>query len=239
MTRIIVAVIFVSLNLQAAVNKSEINIEKILLTKSPEKFELLKKQGPQVYSDLKKTAFDDKNRLALRWQAFMAMAKIAEKESLPEVEMALNHEDWFLRSAALKVITLLDEAKAYSASVKALNDSALVVRTQAVNNLARLKKTESADLLWKQLYSKNNYHKNQSLWIRRHIVEALAEVEGKGSEGKFIKILEDSDSTLFKPAIKGLEKITGQKLGGVTMPPVYKRHLWIKWFESKTSAKNS
>ncbi|MBK9294415.1 MAG: hypothetical protein IPM57_08210 [Oligoflexia bacterium] len=229
----IISLIIFSLFSHASIDSKEFDLEKVLAQKSVEKFSLIKKQGSSVYTDLKKIAFDEKKRLSIRWQAFMAMAKTAEKESLPEVEKAFNHQDWFLRSAALQVILILDPKKANDYSVKALKDSALVVRAQAVRNLKVLKNQNAEELLWQELYSKNNYHKNQSLWIRRYIVEALAEVATKSSEEKFIKILDDSDASLFKPAIKGLEKITGQKLGDVTLPPVYKRQLWKKWFEEK------
>ncbi len=216
--------------------KPQPKIEKILATHSETKFEKLKNLGPDVYSNLRQITFDEKQPLGMRWQAFMAMARIGEKESMPEIEMALKSREWFLRDAALRVVPLFDEKKAFEFATKSLDDSALVVRTQAVDTLGKLKNPESSKKLWSLLYSESNYMHHQSLWIRRHIVEALADFSPRGTEEKFIKVLDDADSTLYAPAIKGLERLSGKKLGNETMPVVYKRHLWKKWFEAATKA---
>lgn len=208
-------------------------IEKILAEKSTNKFEQLKKLGPGVYSDLRKLAFNQERVLGIRWQAFMAMVRLGERESMPEVNNALESNDWFLRDAALRVLPLLDRQKAYRAAVSKLGDSALVVRTSAVDTLAKVKNPACSEQLWSQLYSKENYIRHQSLWIRRHIVEALADLAPVGSEDKFIKILDDTDSSLFAPAIRGLERLTGKKLGSVDLPATYKRYFWKKWYSEK------
>jgi HEAT repeat protein len=228
------AFLFSSLNSYAAIPREKPSLEKILEQKNSAKFDTLKKMGPDVYKDLKKIAFNDERNLGLRWQAFMAMVKLGEKEALPEVEVAAKSKDWFLRNAAIKVAPLLNKEKAYDLSLKGLADSSLIVRTQAVDSLGKVKKSDCADDLWKHLYSKDNFHKKQSLWIRRHIVEVLAELSPAGTESYFIKVLDDADSSLFSPAIKGLERLTGQNLGEAQMPAVYKRYLWKKWFENKT-----
>jgi HEAT repeat protein len=187
--------------------------------------------GPHIYVELRRLAFNDDTALGLRWQAFMAMVQLGEKESLPEVQTALESPDWFMRDAALRVLPNLDRERAYRAGVDKLHDSALVVRSSAVDALAKIKNPNCTEDLWKELYSKENFIRHQSLWIRKHIVEALAEIAPRGSEAKFIKILDDSDSRLFAPAIKGLERVTGKKLGAENVPPVYRRYYWKKWYQ--------
>ncbi len=240
MIKIILAVYVLSLSLtvNASLPRQKPSIESILAGSTDAKFEQLKKLGPEIYSDLKKIAFSEDRALGIRWQAFMAMARLGEKDSLPEVNQALKSKDWFLRHAALKVIPLFDERRAYDVSVVSLNDPALVVRTQAVDTLAKIKNPECTSKLWQQLYTKENYHRNQSLWIRRHIVEALSEFSPRGTEDKFVRVLDDADSTLFPSAIAGLERITGQKLGDANMPAIYKRYLWKKWYEVKKKKLN-
>ena len=223
----------------AAIPKNSTSLEQILAQKSSDKFAKLRDLGPQVYADLKQIAFNEDRALGTRWQAFMAMAKLGDKDAMPEIDQALNSHEWFLKNAALKVVVLFDETKAYSAAVKSLDDSALVVRSQAVKTLAKVKNEKCVPRLWQELYSKENYLKNQSLWIRKDIVNVLAELSPKGSEEKFIKVLNDSDSTLFDPAIRGLERLTGVKLGNAEMPGVYKRYLWKKWFENRSKEKSS
>jgi hypothetical protein len=224
----------------ASLPPSKPTIETVLAKKSAAKFDELRAMGPHIYGDLRKIAFDDARTLGVRWQAFMAMVRLGEKESLPEVDSALRSRDWFLRDAALKVLPVLDRDRAYKAAMDKLTDSALVVRTSAVDALAQLKDPRAADKLWTQLYSKENYIRHESLWIRRHIVAALADVAPAGSEGRFIRILDDADSSLFAPAIHGLERITKKKLGDENIPPVYRRYYWKKWYkENFQTAKKS
>jgi HEAT repeat protein len=213
------------------------SVVRILARHTDEKFTALKEMGPAVYGVLRSLAFDEDRTLATRWQAFMAMARLGEKDSLPEVDRALLSHDWFLRDAALKVLPLLDQGKAYTEALKKLDDSALIVRTTAVDALAKIKNPDCSEKLWQQLYSKDNYIHHQSLWIRRHILEALADLAPLGSEERFIKVLSDNDSTLFPSAIRGLERITGKRLGAEQEPAVFKRHYWESWFKESRKTK--
>jgi HEAT repeat protein len=223
---------------QASLPKNNMQLEKILAEPGAQKFSQLRQMGPHVYVELRRLAFNDDSALGLRWQAFMALVQLGEKESLPEVQTALESPDWFMRDAALKVLPALDREKAYRAGVDKLHDTALVVRSSAVDLLAKVKNPNCSEDLWKELYTNENYIRHQSLWIRKHIVEALAELAPRGSEAKFVKILDDSDSRLFAPAIKGLERVTGKKLGAENVPPVYRRYYWKKWYQEhvKTAA---
>ena len=223
----------ISLVSSAALPPKHQSLERILAEKGEAKFSEIKTLGPNVYRDLQRLTFSSEQPLGLRWEAFMAMVRLGDRESIPEINKALNSGEWFLKDAALKVLPAVDKDLAYKAALIKLNDSALVVRTSAVDVLGQVKNPKCAEKLWSQLYSKENYMKHQSLWIRRHIVEALADLAPKGSEDKFVKVLDDSDSTLFAPAIKGLERLTGKKLGDPTLPPVYKRYFWKKWYGEK------
>src|SRR5579884_3756035 len=104
-----------TLNSFGSIPKEIPQIERILAQKSNQKFAEFRKLGPDTYVALRKIAFNDDTALGLRWQAFMAMVQLGEKESLPEIESALNSADWFLRDAALKVLPALDKSRAYSA----------------------------------------------------------------------------------------------------------------------------
>jgi HEAT repeat protein len=197
----------------ASIPKNDTSLEKILSQKNEKKYSDIKKLGPQGYKDLKKIAFNEDRTLGMRWKAFMAMVRIGKKDSLPEVDQALRSSDWFMREAALHVLPVLDQEKAFQAAMRGLDDQALVVRSTAVKTLRVLKRPESAEKLWGELYSKENYMRKKSLWIRKYIVEALADIAPANTEDKFVKILDDNDSLLFEPAIRGLERITGKKLG--------------------------
>lgn len=210
------------------------NLGELLISKKESKFKSIKKLGPQAYKDLKKIAFAESELLTKRWRAFMAMVRIGEFEAMPEIKQALSSKDWFLRDAAIRVLPVLNRDVAYSEALKALNDPALVVRTSAVICLKELARAESAPKLWQALYSRENYLKQQSLWIRRNIVEALAEIAPAGSEGHFIKILDDEDSSLAEPAIRGLERVSGLSFGTENQSANSKKYYWKKWYQSKS-----
>jgi HEAT repeat protein len=223
------------MNALAAIPKNDQSIEKILLTKGSGKYERLRSLGPQAYWDLKALAFNEEKNLQYRWAAMVAMARLGEQHSLPELKQALKHRDWFMRDVSLRLLPAVDKKEASEAAVRALKDSALVVRTTAVDSIKSLKVSKASDQLWKMLYAKDNYMKKQSLWIRRHIVEALAEIAPAGSEAQFIKVFDDSDSSLYEPAIKGLERLSGKKLGNAREPANFRRYQWQKWWASRAS----
>lgn len=204
-------------------------VREILISNPSVRNDKLKKLGSKAYPVLVGMAFHDAETMKSRWSAFMALVQMAEKESLPEVRKALVSKDWFLRDAGLRVLPVLDAKAALTESTKALKDPALIVRTTAVENLKKIKDPNSAAALWSSLYDKRNFHRKQSLWIRRHILEALAEISPKGSAHQFGKVLNDNDKSLLEPAMAGLEKVTKQKLGDPHFPLEYRRQLWLEW----------
>jgi hypothetical protein len=221
--------LFLSPLAHGSLSHNEESLEEIL--NSPEKFEKLKSQGPRVYGNLKKIAFNEDRNMNVRWRAFMTLIQIGAEESIPEVKEALLSNDWFMRDAALKVYPALDSKGAYKAAVEKLKDSSLVVRAAAVDALRKIGDGKCSEKLWEELYSKENYMHRQSLWIRRHVIETLAELSPAGSEERFVKVLDDEDKALVVPAIKGLERLAAQKLGDMTFSVADKKIFWKTWFK--------
>lgn len=192
-------------------------------------------QGPQGYRNLTQIMFDEKASMDTRWRAVMAAGRVGNKNSVPELEKALRAKEWFMRNAGLIAISRVDEKKAQTWAEKLLSDKALVVRAAAVDVLHEHGQRSSADLLWKKLYSKENYKGKQSLFIRRRIAETLAKVGSKGDESRFIQVLGDKDEALHISAIAALERITQQTLGSANEPLKFKRAYWQKWWDDRAS----
>lgn len=188
--------------------------------------------GPGSYRTLRDISFDPKNDVQTRWKALMAISIMGEQESLPELERAAKSNEWFMRDAALQAMANTSRTDAIKWSRLLLDDPSLVVRTSAVANLKEFADSESKSLLWEKLYSKINYKGTQSLWIRKHIVEALAKMAGKGDESRFIKILNEDESTLHLAALSGLERSTGMHLGASADDLKTKSSLWKAWWET-------
>ncbi len=199
------------------------------------RIEAVQAAGPEGYRNLVTIMFDEKQSMDLRWRATMSVGRIGGKLAEPELERALAAQEWFMRNAGLLALARVNQTKALELAEKLLGDKALVVRASAVDVINDYGDAKSTDLLWKKLYSKENYKGKQSLFIRRRIVETLAKVSQHGDEAKFVQVLGDGDESLHGPAIAGLEHITSQKLGGNNEPMKFKRAYWQKWWGDRTA----
>ncbi len=197
------------------------------------RIETLSQLGVSSYKDLREIAFNSNYGMKFQWRALSAMALIGREKSTPELEVALKHKDWFMRNAGLVMLKEVNPKAATTWAKKLLSDRSMIVRTEAVEVLRSLKDESSIQLLWTELYKKENFRGKQSLWIRRHIAQALGELSQRGDEKKFIKLLSDSDKTLHIPAITGLEKITNKRLGGSKDSLNTKVGLWQQWWKEQ------
>lgn len=197
------------------------------------RIEALREQGPQGYRNLVAIMFDEKAGMESRWRAVTAVGIIAGDESKPELERALKSSEWYMRNAALVAMSAVNRDNASQWARRLLDDKALVVRAAAVQSLLELRDSSSVALLWKKLYAPENFKNSESLFIRKRIVESLAQLEKTGAEKKFIEVLADKDEALHAPAIMALEKITEQKLGNQRDTLRVQRERWRSWWSDK------
>ena len=124
--------------------------------------------------NLKYKALSENYSLDVRWKATLGW--VAQTSSSQEVEELLGHKEWFIRNATLKALELKGTAEFEEQYLAILaNDPSLVVRTQVVKNLKPLLSSHVSRALSVSLFAQNNFRKGKSLWIRKHIVEALLE----------------------------------------------------------------
>jgi hypothetical protein len=185
------------------------------------------KVGDKVYPFLARTAFDKNESLLERWRAVTTMGRLDPLRFRPDLDKALNSPEWFMRNAALIALQTDERARAVAWSIRALEDNALVVRTQAVRNLIELNAREAEPVLWQEVSAKRNFRGKESLWIRTHIAEALARFATEGRTRYFHKLLQDNDERLHKWAIMGLETSTGMKLSAGKEPTEIHRQKWL------------
>lgn len=182
---------------------------------------------------LNEIAFNKGQSISMRWRALTSMGMIEGKKAQPHIEKAVRSEQWYMKNAGIVAMAHANKNSAVEWAKRLLTDRALLVRTAAVQTLKKLKATSSESDLWKSLYAKQNYKRGQSLWVRRHIVETLAEIAQPGRESNFIQVLKDPDRSLVKPAIQGLERITNKKLGESGANLMEKQRLWLQWWQKK------
>lgn len=189
-----------------------------------------------AYANLASIAFGKSHPMDVRWKALTALGRLGGASAKADLARAASSPEWFMRNAALVSIAQNDRAAGLQTARKLLSDKALVVRAAAVDVIAGTRDIASAPILWQKLYARENFKGTQSLFIRRRIVEALADMETKGQEAKFIAILQDKDESLHEPAIEGLERITANALGNPGEPVKTRRAHWQQWY-SKNKAR--
>lgn len=186
----------------------------------------LQAQGDKYYSSFITIAFNDSQTMNLRWRALMAAAEAHGDAATKDLLKAGNHSQWYMRNAALVALSEVNPTEAQKLAQKLIKDKALVVRSAAVEVLEKNPTPQVRDLLWEELDQKYNFKGAQSLWIRHQIVEVLAK-QPKDHELKiFAKLLSDKDARVQLPAVAGLERLTGVKLGDGPMKQSELIGLW-------------
>ncbi|MEK2646096.1 HEAT repeat domain-containing protein [Bdellovibrio sp. BCCA] len=170
-------------------------------------------QGDKYYQNFISVAFNEEQPMNMRWRALMAAAEARGEKSTPDLLKASNHKYWYMRNAALVALSEVNPSQGEKLAQKLLKDKALVVRSAAVGVLEKSASSDVRDLLWEELNQGYNFKNAQSLWIRHQIVEVLAKKPLDRETKIFAGLLSDKDDRLHIPAIRGLEKLTGVKLG--------------------------
>jgi hypothetical protein len=228
----VVLLVFPTISFAAIPSKNNTSFQRAL--SAPHKIAVseIYKMGPSAYKKLNNIAFDSSQPMNTRWKSFMVMTSIGQKKSLPEIDKALRDKIWYMRSAGLLAMQKVNRAKAVEwAKYLLKKDPALMVRIKAVDVLESDPKSVTKDLFWKKLYSKENFHRNESLWIREKMVSHLASFPRKKDMKRWKKALFDKDIKVQKHAVRAIEKLTGQSQPG-DMPS--KVSLWKKRYQSKT-----
>lgn len=217
-----------ALSFAAAAAAQSPSLDSILNEPIALRVRTLRPLGRRAYGDLAKIAFDKQNQLKTRWRAVTTMGRLDPGYFRASLDRALISPDWFMRNAALIALLGDDHARAVAASLKALDDSALIVRTQAVRNIIHLKARVAEPRLWRELNAPRAFSaKHESLWVRAHLAEALASFSGPGRTKSFQKLLNDEDPRLHKWAIRGLEASTGMRLTERGEPISLARAKWL------------
>ena len=161
------------------------------------------------YQSLKRIAFSDSYDMSERWKSIIEMSQIQHKDRLPDLRKALKSQTWFIRNAALLAIEKMDAKLAEVEAIKLLSDPALVVRSAAVEVLAKRMRSSALarKALWEELQDKQNFIQKESLWIRPQIIQHLAKSPLPADKSLFQSMLADSNSQVQDLARSALAEI--------------------------------
>lgn len=163
-----------------------------------ERLHELKKMGPDGYKQLNLISVSENEPIEQRWKAILAMAKIGGKESLQELEKHLSSPTWYMRSAGLLGMSLVDQKLAHSkAKYLMKTDRALLVRAAALQVLSQDKKLDR-EFLWQELHNPINFHNGRSLSLRASIIQLLAQSPAPSEKKRFAFLEKEKDPMIQK-----------------------------------------
>jgi HEAT repeat protein len=161
---------------------------------------------------MKESKYPEQNR----WHATMLLAQIMGEKSAPFIAKFTDHPHWMMRVASLKALLGLRQAEYTAIYAKALRDSSLIVRVQALDNISKLGITKLAPNVWSMMYDQTNYTGNQGTRKRTSIVKSIIRTLG---DVRFEKAKRPLAKLIQKPMYHdliedldySLEKITGER----------------------------
>jgi HEAT repeat protein len=176
---------------------------------------------------LRKIALDAKAPDTDRYVAILAHTRIqgsadlksASKDSENLIERSLGEKSWMLRSAGLKSAEILG-ARTMAPKVLSLleKDPALVIRTQAIETLAKLRPDGLADALVKAAMDSRNYRpadfrKGRADWVPQKALDALRDLKPQGYSAKLLPLLNEAkDGRVRAHALHTIEALENKSL---------------------------
>lgn len=151
-----------------------------------------------------------------RWQSLMSAATkldIKQKDQIEKIVNFSKNSAWYMRNASLIALKKIDINLATQTAKKLLSDKSLVVRSAAAEVMAVNLNNENKKILMNELNQHYNFHKKNSLWIRKQIAEYLKVVADLEDRDFFVKNLFDQDMDVAMQCAGALTKITGENLG--------------------------
>jgi len=146
--------------------------------------------------------------MSTRWQSLIKAAEQANAQQISEISDFANSNDWFMRNAALVALEKINTSYAIDQAKVLVQDKALVVRSAAVDMLAKRNSLEIRRIFAAELSKAYNFSGQQSLWIRPQIMKALAQ-NVSGDDRQFMaKHLFDNDKKVAAISALALEKLS-------------------------------
>lgn len=185
------------------------------------------KAVPTLVKVMKSSAYPEENR----WLATFMLGKIMGKKSSKFISKFSSHKEWLMRLASLKALLALEEKQYKGIYARALKDKALVVKTQALENIRSMNLQTLAPYVWAMLYDKENYKGNEGTMKRSHLIRDVIKTVGdlkfaKAKEPLFKMIQSKKYQDIFPELDYALEKITSLKspTDGINS----KKHFWSR-----------
>jgi HEAT repeat protein len=120
-----------------------------------------------------------------------------------------------MRVASLKALLGLRQHEYHSVYAKALKDSSLIVRVQALDNISQMNISALAPQVWNMMYDQSNYSgdagKRKRTSIVRSIIRTIGDIKFQKATKPLAKLIQKPKyQDLINELDYSLERITGQ-----------------------------
>lgn len=166
------------------------------------------KTDDKSYSAQIKMAQNSSLPMSIRWQSLIKAAEEANSQQISEIAAFAKSNDWFMRNAALVALEKINTGYAIDQAKVLVQDKALVVRSAAVDMLAKKNTLEIRRIFAAELAKPYNFSGRQSLWIRPQIMKALTQAASSDDRQFMARYLFDTDKKVAALSAAGLERIS-------------------------------
>ena len=174
-----------------------------------EAFNRLVRLGGTDLRHVLSVAGDSNQEMRLRWVAIRVLGQVGGDPALNLLPTVIQDKHPSIRAAVCAALGDL-RSKSHAKLVgKRLQDKAIIVRAAAAAALGQMRSTEGIAPLGLALVDKSNWHRNNSLWVRRHYVAALERIGHKKAYPILLRTLDDSDPTVVAAVIAAVKFISG------------------------------
>jgi len=167
------------------------------------------------------------------WVAARAMGRIGGHEARVVLEAGLKSSRIMSRLGAVSGLGLMGDRQALPALEAALFDKAMMVRAAAADALALLRQPSSATQLGKALNLAANFRSGKSLFVRKHIIDAIGAVGNSGSLELLVTSVGDTDPKVQLSARQTLERLTGKSFRHGMTISAQEIESWMGWWQSE------
>ena len=161
------------------------------------------------YQEHKNTAFSESAEMKSRWLSMVEISKSKNPQKEKDLMRGLKDSTWYMRNVSLLALNSINPEKGREEALKLLEDPSLVVRSAAVEVLAKSANTHLPvrEKLWSQLKNKKNRVQGNSLWIRSQLMQVLSEKPLASERSRFLSLTEDTDEEVRSLARTTVSKI--------------------------------
>ncbi len=207
-------------------------------------FNALVARGESAMPSLAKVFRDPKSTDRENWVAARAMGRIGGESARRSLETGLESPRVITRLGSVAGLQTIGNKAAVEPLERALLDQAMTVRTAAADALGAIGARRSAKALSQALNLPANFHQGRSLFVRRHIIEALGAVGSISGIDALVGALSDREAEISMAALRALTQVTGMEFrGNSVLPgtPVGKADIeaWSQWWSKRRAGSST